>query len=119
MTAELAARFAREWIDAWNSHDIERILLHYADGVTYHSPFVARLAGNVDGALQGKAALSEYFVAGLAAYPDLRFRLRAFYVGVGSVVLEYDSVSELIAAETFVLDASARAIQVFCHYRNR
>jgi len=24
-----AARFAREWIAAWNSHDLERVLSHY------------------------------------------------------------------------------------------
>ncbi len=119
MSPDLALRFAEEWIDAWNRRDVEHILQHYADGVTYHSPFVARLAGQATGVLSGKAALRDYFIAGLAAYPDLRFSLRAVYAGVASVVLEYDSVNGLIAAETFVLDSSVRATQVLCHYRER
>ncbi len=84
ITPDAARAFVREWIDAWNSHDVERILRHYADGVTYQSPFVVRLAGNVDGALQGKEALREYLAAGLAAYPELHFRLRGVYAGLAA-----------------------------------
>ncbi len=34
-----AAAFAREWLAAWNSHDLERILSHYATGIVFLSPF--------------------------------------------------------------------------------
>ena len=47
MTADFDAReFAREWIEAWNSHDLDTILSHYADGVVLTSPAAARLLKN-------------------------------------------------------------------------
>ena len=52
-----ARTFAAAWIEAWNAHDIERVLSHYAEGVEFHSPFVARVAGESSGGLKGKGAL--------------------------------------------------------------
>ena len=50
--------FAAEWLAAWNAHDLERILSHYAEGVTFLSPVAARMTGN--GRVEGKAALRAY-----------------------------------------------------------
>jgi ketosteroid isomerase-like protein len=36
-----AERFAADWIAAWNSHDLDVILSHYADDVVFHSPRIA------------------------------------------------------------------------------
>ena len=30
--------FAKEWVEAWNSHELERVLSHYDDAVTLISP---------------------------------------------------------------------------------
>jgi ketosteroid isomerase-like protein len=35
--------FAREWIEAWNSHDLDRVLSHYADDFTMSSPYIAQI----------------------------------------------------------------------------
>lgn len=110
-------QFAGEWLASWNSHDLERILSHYTEDVVYRSPFVVQLQGSADGQLVGKSALRAYVQAGLQRYPQLRFVLREVFAGAGSVVVEYESVNHLIAAEVFVLDSNGRARQVFCHYR--
>ena len=39
-----ADAFVADWMEAWNDHDLERILGHYADDVEYYSPFIAQLA---------------------------------------------------------------------------
>jgi ketosteroid isomerase-like protein len=31
LTQTTAEAFASEWIEAWNSHDLDRILAHYSD----------------------------------------------------------------------------------------
>lgn len=93
-------RFAKDWIAAWNAHDLERILSHYAEEVEFHSPFVVKLLGHADGKLSGKATLRDYFARGLAAYPELRFEYLMLYPGVQSCVLKYRSVNGLLAAET-------------------
>src|SRR6478672_3493797 len=105
LTAERAEVLAREWITAWNAHDLDAILQHYADDVAFTSPFVARLVGPGQDTVHGTAALRDYFARGLAAYPDLRFDLRAVLVGVDSVTLYYASVGGRLAAEVMQLDA--------------
>ena len=37
--------FAADWIDAWNSQDLERILAHYADNFEMSSPGIVKVAG--------------------------------------------------------------------------
>ena len=61
------AGFAREWLTAWNAHDLERILAHYSEDVELTSPFVAKLTGRSEGVLRGKAALRDYFARGLTS----------------------------------------------------
>ena len=33
-----AEEFARDWVESWNSHDLERMLAHYADDFEMTSP---------------------------------------------------------------------------------
>jgi len=116
MTSEEARCFAEEWVDAWNRHDLERILGHYAEDVVFTSPFAAKLIPGGDGTVRGRSALRDYFKAGLAAYPDLRFTLRHVAVGVESVTLLYDSVKGLLAAEMMTLNDRLKVTRVHCHY---
>lgn len=116
---EEAQAFAREWVDAWNSHDVARILGHYAEDIEFTSPFVAAIVGEASGTLRGKAALAEYFSKGLPRYPDLHFRLRAVLAGVRSVTVCYESVNNLDAAEVMELDGQGRVVRAQCHYTPR
>ncbi|MCI0746168.1 MAG: nuclear transport factor 2 family protein [Verrucomicrobia subdivision 3 bacterium] len=107
---------AQEWIAAWNAHDLERILAHYADNVELTFPFVARLTGRSEGSARGKAALRDYFARGLQAFPTLRFDFIRLYSGVRSCVLEYHSVSGLRTAELMEFDAQGKVRRVLAHY---
>lgn len=111
-----ARRFAREWIEAWNRHDLDAILAHYAEDVVFTSPFAVKLLGVPDGVVKGVPALRAYFQRGLAAYPDLRFTLQQVAVGVDSVTLIYQSVNGLLAAETMELDGRRKVVRVLAHY---
>jgi ketosteroid isomerase-like protein len=116
MTREDAERFADDWLGAWNAHDLEAILEHYADDVIFTSPFVVELAGRADGTLRGKDELRAYVARGLEAFPDLRFTDLEVRFGATGVCLLYRSVRDLPAAETMVLDEAGRVVQVFAHY---
>jgi len=116
MNEESARRLAQEWITAWNRHDMEAILAHYADEIEFTSPFVPKLAGIESGTLVGKSALRDYFRQGLEAYPDLRFELMQVLVGVRSVTLLYRSVNNLDAAEVLTLNNLARIVRAEVHY---
>jgi ketosteroid isomerase-like protein len=116
LTAEQAEAFAAEWMAAWNAHDLERILSHYADGVQFHSPFVVQIAGEPSGRLIGKERLRAYFGEALKKYPDLKFTLLQVLTGVSSVTLYYRSVKDLSAAEVMRLDNSGKVVRVDAHY---
>lgn len=49
MTKDQAQALAREWVEAFNDHDLERILSHYADSVELKSLLVTKLLGDPAG----------------------------------------------------------------------
>lgn len=116
MTEADAQRFALEWIEAWNSHDLERILGHYAEDVEVTSPLMETVLGRGHLTVRGKPALRAYWGPALEAYPDLRFALFRAYAGVRSVVLHYRSVQGLVAAEWMEFDDAGAIRRVVAHY---
>ena len=58
LTKTDAERFAAEWIAAWNSGDLARILAHYAADFIFDSPFIPVVAGEPSGVLRGKAGVA-------------------------------------------------------------
>src|SRR5262249_44831701 len=61
ITKEFAQSFAHEWIEAWNSHDLDQILSHYADDFVMSSPRIATIAGEPSGVLRGKGPIGAYW----------------------------------------------------------
>jgi len=108
--------FAREWVEAWNSHDLARILSHYDEDVALISPRARLILGVADGAVRGKAALSDYFRAGLAKVPDLKFTLDRIFAGVGSVVIEFHTNDGRHGAEFMDFAANGKIARVIAHY---
>ena len=110
-----AEAFARTWIEAWNSRDLDRILALYAEDVESVSGIAARLLGDPSGVVQGKAALRAYFEKGFEHNPNLQFQLERAYAGVSSVVVCYRGLG-LLAAETLELDAAGKIRRVLAHH---
>lgn len=115
ITRAFAERFAREWIDAWNSHDLARILAHYADDFVMSSPRIAVVAEEPSGVLAGKAAIGAYWQKALALSPALRFTLREIFVGADCVVLHYQGVRGP-AAEVFFFGPDGRVVRAAASY---
>jgi ketosteroid isomerase-like protein len=116
MTDRLGEAFAHEWLEAWNSHDVDRILGHYSDDLIFTSPYVQELTGRDDGTLFGKDELRDYFSRALASFPDLEFRDLEVFAGATGVCLVYRSVRDLRAAEVMLLEVGV-VTRVFAHYR--
>jgi ketosteroid isomerase-like protein len=123
MTEQEADGYVAEWMEAWNSHDLDRILGHYADDVEYYSPFIAALAEpggpGADGRLVGKDAVRAYFAAALARNADLHFDPPMHVaVGSGSISFVYRSIKTLTAVETLVFAPGSHTVaRAHCHYR--
>ena len=84
-----AIAYANDWVAAWNAHDIEPILAHFHDDAVFTSPFAIRVRPESGGRLVGKAAIRDYWTAGLKAIPDLHFTVETVFAGVDTIVIQY------------------------------
>jgi hypothetical protein len=117
MLSETDARqFAHHWIRAWNSHDLDDIMSHYAAEVVLTSPTAAKLLSNSSGTIQGKEAVRSYFEKGLEAYPHLHFELLDVMWGISSVVLYYVNQKGSKTGEFMEFDANRKVVRVVANY---
>ena len=58
----------REWLRAWNQHDLDAVMRLYADRLEFVSPLVVERLGRADGTITRKDELRDYFArSGVAA----------------------------------------------------
>src|SRR5712671_906450 len=99
VTREGAWNLAKQWVAAWNAHDLDLIMTHYDDSIELTSPVAAQLLGMPDGKVVGKTHLRAYFQRGLEASPELNFRLVDVLWGLNSVVFYYTNQKGTHTAE--------------------
>ena len=115
ITAEFAARFAADWIDSWNAHDLERVLSHYTGDFEMSSPIIERLMNEPSGMLRGREVIRAYWAKALAQNPGLHFELLHVFVGAGSVNVVYRGHRGL-AAEVFWFRDDGKVYRAAAHY---
>lgn len=111
-----ATKFANEWIEAWNSHDLDRIMSHYTEDVEITTPMIQVALGIDTGTLMGKEKVREYWAAALRKVPDLHFELVEVTACVGSIALYYKSVLGRMAIEVMFHDDDGKIWKVLAHY---
>ena len=60
--------FAQRWIDAWNSHEVDRLLALMSEDIEYRDDAWAK-------PMRGHADVREFLEAGWRAFPDMTFEL--------------------------------------------
>jgi SnoaL-like domain len=110
-----AEHFAQDWIESWNSHDLDRILSHYSDDFEMSSPLIVEITGESSGTLKGKQAVGHYWAKALARIPDLHFKLVAALVGISSITIYYRGARGL-SAEVFHFNDRRKVSKAFAHY---
>jgi hypothetical protein len=116
MTPEIAKRVADMWVRAWNEHNLEAILVHYADELHFASPNVVKRMGRVDGTLHTKAELRDYFGQALKAQATLHFNLDDVLVGVDSVAIYYRNHRGQRAVEVMHLNDRGQVYRATVQY---
>ena len=91
MQKEFAQQFAKEWVQSWNTHDIETILSHYTDDFEIESPIAQKRFPESGGVLKSKQAIRKYWRIGLERNPNLEFEIIDVLVGVKSLSIYYHS----------------------------
>ncbi len=116
MEKSFAEQFAQDWIEAWNAHDLNQVMSHYAENFEMSSPRIIDGAGESSGLLKGKAAVGAYWTIALQRIPELHFELVTSLVGVNSITLYYKGVRGQLAAEVFHFGPDLKVVKAFAHY---
>jgi hypothetical protein len=104
MDEDFAQLFAAEWLEAWNAHDLDAILGHFSDDVTFTSPFAQRIVEDSDGVIRGIDELRAYWSEGLRRNPELHFEIEGLYVGVNTLVIQYRNHSGGLVNEVLTFE---------------
>lgn len=115
---DFAKKFAAEWIDSWNSHDLARISAHYDDDFEMISPLIVQVVGEPSGRLKGKEKVRDYWEKALKLVPNLKFDLISVLTGVESITLYYYSkgTKGRVAAEVLHFGPDGKVVKAFAHY---
>jgi ketosteroid isomerase-like protein len=97
-------QFSGQWLAAFNAHDLEAVLAHFAEDVVFSSPVAARVLPDTAGVVRGKPALRAYWTRALTLVPDLHFELLGVYAGVDTLVLHYRNQAGGLVNEVLVFD---------------
>ena len=91
MSARIDARaFADRWISEWNRKDVEAVLEHFSENVTFTSPRAKGIVGS--SSVNGKSSLREYWTKAIDRIQKIHFTL-------DYVISEGDRMSIVYIAE--------------------
>jgi ketosteroid isomerase-like protein len=105
------AALGREWIAAWNSGDLERVLKLYAEDFEMTSDKIQALGFDSTGTLTGKAKVRTYWAKALTLLPDLHFNLIDLYISPDSLVVFHANERGAKICEYLRLDAAGNIVQ--------
>lgn len=115
MNKIFAQQFGHEWIEAWNSHNIDVILSHYTEDFELSSPIIKIIANEESGMLKGKEAIKEYWLKAFQLIPDLHFEFINAFTGVDSVIVNYRGHRGL-SSEVFFFNDLGKVYKSCAHY---
>jgi len=116
ISCEQALAFANEWVEAWNAHDMPRVLEHYTDDFEMSSPLMIQMGISESGTLKGKQQIRDYWQKGLAKYPDLHFKIIDVLTSVNSVIIYYHTINNKLSAELFMFNDEGKVYKSAGHY---
>ena len=114
-----AESFAAGWIRAWNAHDLDRVMSHYADDLEMSSPIINQIAGEPSGRLRGRDSVRAYWTRALKLIPNLKLELISVLTGIDSITLFYIGAHGRLAAEVFHFGPDAKIVKASAHYAGR
>lgn len=116
MTYEDVAAHAKDWIEAWNAHDLERIMSHYSQDVVFEAETVRARWGKPDGKLIGIEELKKHFALGLKLAPQLKFQLEQVLIAPSGYAVLYSRENGNRVIDCVILNDAGQAVKVTAYY---
>ncbi len=115
MSAEQNKKIAIKWFEAFNEHDLEKLLSLYNDTAQHYSPKLKIRQPETNGLIKGKAALRAWWQDAFERLPSLSYEVIKLTADDEQVFMEYTrrvngeedlSVGEVLEIENDLIIAS-------------
>ncbi len=116
ITEAAARRAAQDWIEAWNTRDLDRICSHYAQTAELWTHTVVTRWGIPDGRPVGIESIRKHFAKGLEVAPNIRFELVGVLIGMDGYTVVYRRESGALVADVVSVDEDGKAAKVGAYY---
>ena len=112
MSETTVISIARQWFDAFNEHDLEKLLALYDEQAQHYSPKLKVRNPETKGLITGKNALRSWWKDSFERLPGLKYIPQRFIANDSSVFMEYlrfaDGEENMVVGE--VLEIKDRLI---------
>ncbi|MDQ3048612.1 MAG: nuclear transport factor 2 family protein [Bacteroidota bacterium] len=109
MDAASNKAIAEKWFEAFNEHDLEKLLNLYHPQARHFSPKLKIRKPETDGLVIGKAAMSEWWEDAFNRLPSLSYHPQSFTADNEQVFMEYvrkvDGEEDMRVAEVLQIEA--------------
>ena len=99
---------AFKWFDAFNEHNLEKLLSLYDDKAQHYSPKLKIKHPETNGLISGKEALREWWQDSFDRLPTLRYEVKSLTANDYRVFMEYtrkvDGEIDLMVAEMLSIE---------------
>jgi hypothetical protein len=82
-------RIANQWFDAFNEHNLEKLLTLYANDAVHYSPKLKIRQPETNGLIKGKNALRKWWHDSFTRLPSLKYIPQHFIANDNSIFMEY------------------------------
>jgi ketosteroid isomerase-like protein len=89
MNSETNKEIALKWFDAFNTHDLEKLLSLYAEHAEHFSPKLKIRLPETKGFIKGKTALRNWWQDAFDRLPSLRYEVKKLTADDEQVFMEY------------------------------
>lgn len=89
MTINENEAIAKEWIDAFNQHDLKRLLTLYSKEAAHYSPSLELKKPETKGWVKGNEDLEKWWQGSFNDLPGLNYTLKDLTISKSKVFMEY------------------------------
>jgi ketosteroid isomerase-like protein len=108
MSAQNNKQIATKWFEAFNAHDLEKLLSLYNDNAQHYSPKLKIRMPETQGLIKGKQALREWWKDAFDRLPTLQYEVVKLTADEDQVFMEYirrvDGEDDLSVGEVLQID---------------
>jgi len=101
---------AQKWFEAFNEHDLEKLLRLYADDAQHYSPKLKIRAPQTNGLVQGKEQLRSWWKDAFDRLPTLHYDVKTLTADTARVFMEYtrkvNGEEDLFVGEVLEINAA-------------